>query len=466
MYKLSIKQTIPIAFLVPLLTCVTLLGLTSVLTGQRTAEKFSKQSMGMLKEQIKQKLNNFLDSPQIISKINTDAIATGQLDVQKSQNMELFLWNQIRAFKNINGIQFGYESGGELSSIVREKENGELLYNIANNSTKMDAVIYEVDEKGNQGKAIYRDSKYNARQRQWYLEAVKAGKATWTPIFLKKTTKNAQLRLSAVSPVYDKKSGKLLGVWAVDIFLNQISDFLVQISQDNSRKIFIIEPNGKLVAASTKEQVFDKKGNQIQAINFSQEPLIQETAKYIEKKIPGGFGNIGGGKQLKFVPSGSETQLVQITHFTDDDKQYKGIDWLVVIVVPEKEFMQDVEKVRIFAIVMAVGVIVFGLFLGFLITRWLAKPILGLSLVARQITSTEFDLTSLQKTLEPITKRPDELGELADVFQRMAEEIHKRENSLKDKVNQLANKANQEAIAKQSDVQTLLARSQKARDKI
>lgn len=465
MFKLSLKKTIPIAFLVPILTCVTLLGVTAVLTEEHTAEKFSKQSMGMLKKQIKQKLNNFLYSPQIINKINTDAILARQLNLQDYKSMELLLRNQIQAFKNINGIEFGYESGGEIRSIVRETENGELSYNIADKSTNMNSVIYGTDEKGNRAKETSRDGKYNARERFWYQEAVKAGKATWTSISAKKVTKNTQLRLSAVNPVYEEKSGKLLGVWAVDIFLNQINEFLVQITQNTDREIFIVEPNGKLVAASIKEQVFDDKGNQIQAINFNQEPLIQETAKYIENKISGGFGNIVGDKGFKFTPPGRSTELVQILHFKNEDKQYKGIDWVVVIVVPEKEFMQDFEYIRTFAIVMDAGVILFSLSLGLLITRWLAKPILELSHAAEQITSEEFDLASLENTLEPIVKRPDELGELAEVFKHMAQEVYNREIHLKNKVNQLADKANQAALAKQSDVQTLLARSQKARDK-
>ncbi|AFZ01384.1 cache domain-containing protein [Calothrix sp. PCC 6303] len=466
MPKLSLSKTLPIAFLVPLLTCVGLLGVTAVLTGQKIAGKFSQQSMEILSEQIKQRLNNFLDLPHIINQINTDAVEIGQLDLQKNKNMEILLWHQIQAFKEVNGIQFGSEFNGELYSVVREEKKGELSYNIADSSTNMDAVVFSTNDKGDRAKEISRISKYDARKREWYKIAIEARKAIWTPVFPKKTTKNTQLRLSAVQPVYERKNGKLLGVWSVDFFLNQISDFLVEITKNTSREIFIVEPNGKLIAASTKIQVFDDKGNQFSAKDFNQEPLIKATSEYIEKTIPGGFANIPGQKHFKFYSPDRELKLVKITKFFDDDKQYKGLNWLVVIVVPEKEFMQDVNRVRIFAIVMAFGVVVLSLFLGVLVTRWLAKPILGLSHAAEKITSEEFDLASLKITLEPITKRSDELGELADIFQKMAQEVYEREVDLKNKVNQLADRANKATLAKQSNVQELLARSQKARDKI
>ncbi|BAZ41865.1 putative diguanylate cyclase/phosphodiesterase [Calothrix sp. NIES-4101] len=466
MPKLSLNKTLPIAFFIPLLACVGLLGVTAVLTGQTMASKFSQHSMEILSEQIKQRLNNFLDTPHIINQLNTDAVEIGQLDLQNNKNIEMLLWHQIQAFKEVNGIQFGSEVNGELYSVVQEEKKGEVSYNIADSSTNMDAVVYSTNERGDRGKEISRISKYDARKREWYKIAVETGKSIWTPIFPKQTTKNMQLRLSAVKPVYSRKNSKLLGVLAVDFLLNQISEFLVEITNRTSREIFIVEPSGKLIAASTNIKVFDDKGNQFQAKNFSQEPLIKATSEYIEKTIPGGFANITGQKNLRFYSPDRELKLVKITKFVDDDQQYKGLDWLVVIVVPEKEFMQDVNRVKIFAFVMGLGVVVLSLFLGVLVTRWLAKPIVGLSHAAEKITSEEFDLTNLEKILTPITKRSDELGELAEVFQKMAQEVYEREINLKNKVNQLADKANKATLAKQSDVQALLARSQKARDRL
>jgi HAMP domain-containing protein len=461
----SIRTTVPIAFLIPLLTCVGVLGTIALYIGHHDAEKFSKQSMNMISEEITERLTRYIEIPHIINQINADAIVQGQLNLEEPNKLERHFWYQANAFKSVNGIQFGYEADGQLRSIVRDNsKKDELMFNVADASTNRTSVVYEADELGNRGKELGKPSKYDARIRNWYKTAVKAGKPTWTEIFEKKTTQETQLRVSAVRPVYQQGSNKKLqGVLAVDFFLTQIGEFLKKLSHGNSREIFIVEPSGKLIAASTDNRIFDDQGKQIQAMNFDSEPLIKATAEYVNKKYSS-FSNIHKKEQFNFSSRRTEPVIVHITPFQD---KY-GLNWLVVVVVPEKEFMEGFQRIKYVTILVGLSVLAFSLLLGLVATRWLTNPILEMNDAAKQIASSEFDLNSL--TL--LAKRSDEIGQLARVFQEMADIVYSREKSLKDRVQQLlseTDKAKKTALLKQMtgnvDFQELLMRSRSCREK-
>lgn len=463
----SIRITVPIAFLVPLLTCVGVLGGIALGRIHHNAEKFSEQRSTMMSEEIIEHMRKYLETPHQINQINFDAIMNGELNLKEPNKVEYHFWSQAKEFKYVNGIQFGYEASGSLRGIVREKNNeNKLMFNVADSSINKSSIVYEADKLGNRGNKLREEVNYDARNRNWYKRAVKIGKPTWTEIFEKKTSQEPQLRISAVRPIYQQGSGKLQGVLAVDFFLTQIGEFLNKLTKDmvTSGEIFIIERSGKLIAASTDNRVFDNQGRQIQAMNFNNnEPLIKATAEYINKKYSG-FSKINKKEQFEFYLPRREAEVVQITPFYDE----YGLNWLVIVVVPEKEFMKDFQYTKNLTIVIGLSVLAFSLLMGLVVTRWLTKPILEMNDAAKQIASSEFDLNRL--TL--IAKRSDEIGQLARVFQEMADIVYTREKSLKDRVQQLlseTDKAKKTALLKQMtgnvDFQELLMRSRSCREK-
>ena len=126
-----------------------------------------------------------------------------------------------------------------------------------------------------------------------------------------------------------------------------------------------------------------------------------------------------------------KSKLAKITPFEDD----YGLDWLVIVVVPEKEFTQGVDNTTRVTIVLAIATFFFCLLLGLAVTTWLIKPILRLNNAAKQIEDEEIPFEP--EKIENIAKRPDEIGQLAGMFREMAEHIYAREQNLKDRVKQL-----------------------------
>ncbi len=476
---LSLKTTVPIVFLIPLVICVGMLSAIAIISGKNTAEKFKKQSMTAVNNQIKERLKNYLEEPNLINQINTDAIREGQLNLQNINILEKYFWRQAKLFKNVNGIQFGTEDV-RLRGIVREEKN-KLSFNVVDTSTKSENVVFKADDKGNRGeiRKPQNTEKYDPRERDWYKAALGKNKSTWTKVFAKKTSSKIQLRLSAVQPVYDKKSNKLLGVLAVDFFLNQIADFLKELScipstnkistNKTGRTIFIVERSGKLIAtssASKEKPLFMRKGNDIKRVTASdsRDLLIRDAAKKVRKKYSN-WENIEPEQLLDFSYKG-ETQIVKITPFDE-----YNLNWFVVLVVAEKEFMQSVQQTINTTIILGIGIFIFSILLVLLVTNWLIKPILRLNNAAKQIEDDSIPFEP--EKIEPIAQRSDEIGELAGMFKEMALQIFAREQSLNSKVEELrqeSDQAKKAALASQLsgnvDVHTLLLRSQQARQKI
>ena len=462
----SLKTRVPLAFLIPLVTCVGMLGTIAIKSGFEAAEKFKEQNMKALNSQVKEKLENYLEEPHLINRINTDAISERQLNLKNVDVLEKYFWKQAKLFPYVNGIQFGTDKNGLVRSIVREGDK--LSFNIGYASPERKNVVMDATDKGERGKITKVSRDYDPRKRPWYKTALGKNKSIWTPVFAKRTSSKTQLRLSAVQEVYDNKTNEFLGVLAVDFFLTQISDFLNNFAENTSKKIFIVERSGKLIAASSDKPLFIDKGKNttIQRVSASdsEDLIIKGATQKINTEFSG-FGNISNDEFFTFSALG-ETQIAKITPFNEFN-----LDWLIILVIPEIEFMQAVEQTRNTTIILGIGTFAFSILLGLLVTRWLINPILKLNEAAKQIEDDSIPFEP--EKIAPITQRSDELGELAGMFNDMAHEIFAREQSLKDRVQQMRQETDQakkaalaSGLSGNVDINTLLLRSQQARQKV
>lgn len=72
-----------------------------------------------------------------------------------------------------------------------------------------------------------------------------------------------------------------------------------------------------------------------------------------------------------------------------------------------------------------------------IVARQIVRPVLSLATVAESIERDQFETGQLETSVDPLTRRQDEIGQLARVFQRMAHEVYVRVERLKEQVVQL-----------------------------
>ena len=107
------------------------------------------------------------------------------------------------------------------------------------------------------------------------------------------------------------------------------------------------------------------------AVN-SKEPFIRDVTQDLIHR----FGNLQQVKNSQFLrPSLPQNPFVKVTPY----RQGKGLDWLVVTVVPESEFMADIQA-NINRTILLCGItLLLAIASGLGTTRLIARPIRRLS---------------------------------------------------------------------------------------
>ncbi len=429
--KASLRTVLIVPFVLQIVGTVGLVGYLSYRNGQEAVNNVASRYRQEVSDRIGQYLYSFLEKPHLLNQINANTIRLEKINLKNLKDREYLghhLWQQLQVFDSARTCALVIETG-EGVGVVRQvdatvdifmKDATSILYQ------------YQTDSQGNRIKLVRKNSNYDGRKLLWYEAAAQQGKATWSPIFI---PKNPPIRLSiaAVLPWYDPK-GNFQGVFGSALTFDDIHRFLEKLKISPSGKAFIIERSGLIVATSTSEQPFltsadGKVFTRIQARN-SRVPLIQSSAQYLTNKFSN-LNQIKNSRQLEFTLKG-QRQFLQITPLHD---QY-GLDLLLVVVVPESDFMEQIEANNRITILLCIAALLGSIGVGILTARWLTQPILRLNSAAKALAKGEWN-----KSIE--IKRADELGELANSFKTMATHLQQSFAELQSLNQALAQRENQ-----------------------
>ncbi|MEG4284675.1 ATP-binding protein [Microcoleus sp. A006_D1] len=196
---------------------------------------------------------------------------------------------------------------------------------------------------------------------------------------------------------------------------SKISTFLDRLHFSKSGQTFIIDRSGNLVATSTLEKPFVKQPKQ-QPMPLLPTDSQDSRTRDIARQLANRFGNLGTlqtAQQFTLTGKGSP-QFVRVAPCRDA----RGGDWLIVVVVPESDFMARVQANTRNTLWLCAGTLVLASAIGLLTARWVTKPIRRLNTAAQNIAKGEWD--------QPLEiRRIDEVGELADSFNLMAAQLQK-----------------------------------------
>lgn len=412
--SISLGSILVIPFLIQVFGAVSLVGYLSFQNGQKAVNQVTSQLRLEISERVKGRLTNYLQTPHLATQVLTDDVVSGRvsLKTQDFSTLSPYLMERVKGFSSIGFLKVA-DSEGQYVGVGRYEEKGQVLYNLdfSDLSTNLQYQTYGVDKQLRRLGSLAEPFAYDPRKRPWFKAALKSNHASWGPIYLG-VGEPALLSITAVQPIYDNRYN-LLGVAGVDIYLGDITTFLKQLQVGQTGQTFVMERSGVLVASSTAEQPYtvdsEKKTNLLFAID-SQNPLTKATAQAIQDKFQG-LNRIYVAESFAFDWQGGK-QFVQVMPFQD---QY-GLDWLIVVVLPEADFMQQINannRQTIFLCFLAL--IVTGL-IGVFTSRWVVRPLDRLITAARAMTRGELD-----QYVE--VKEVREIQTLADTFNEMAQQL-------------------------------------------
>jgi signal transduction histidine kinase/DNA-binding response OmpR family regulator len=409
--KLPLQLVLVIPFIVQISAAVGLTGYLSIRNGQKAVNDLAFQLRNEVGTRIDQHLDSYLATPRQLARLNADSIKVGLLKPDNLENLGRTFWQQLQIY-SVDFILFGtledtYLFAGHLSK-GREITIGEML---PRRYGDRKTYTYKLDAQGNRTQFAEPPTEAEYKEEGWFAEPLKARQPVWTSVYAWKFLDTAALSIAAAYPVYDHK-GKLIGSLGIEKSLLQISDFLKAQKISPSARTFILERDGTLIASSSPESPFKIVDQELTRLKASdlEDPLIQGTVNFLNTKF-GDFHSVSTTNQLDFLID-SERQFVQVTPWKDE----LGLDWLVVIVMPESDFMSQINANTQTTVWLCLGALVFASIVSFYTSRWILRPILRLGEASEAIASGNLD----QKVEE---FQVHEISTLAQSFNRMAQQL-------------------------------------------
>ncbi|XGV98713.1 MAG: HAMP domain-containing protein [Leptolyngbya sp. BL-A-14] len=415
-----LRLLLVVPFVLQIFTAVGLTGWFSLRNGQRAVNNLAAQLRDKTSAQVTHHLEDQLLLPHQINQLNLDAITGGALDLHDFNVMGHTFYRQMQIF-DVSYINFANPQGEFIG--IERLASGELLINERSQQLPDGRLhVYTANDRGDRLSQIAAKP-YNPLIEAWYADAAKAGKPMWTDIY-QWDDKPEIMSISASYPIYNRQK-QLLGIVGVDLILTELSHFLQNVQASPSTEIFIVERNGLLVASSEAEPPFVVKASKAQRMSASQSRnlLINATGHYLSDHFRD-LARIDEVQRLSFQANG-QTQFVQVTPWRD---RY-GLNWLVVVVVPESDFMQQIYTNTRITILLCLLSLALAILLGLLTSRWITRRIQQVVQASQTIAAGNLDQTIEVKGIQ-------ELEALAKSFNQMATQLKTSFTELEERVNQ------------------------------
>jgi PAS domain S-box-containing protein len=403
--QVSLQSVIISAFVLQVLVAVGAVGVLSFRSGRQSVKSLTNQLIAEVGNRIEGHTQNFLHDPRLLQSSIIAAIASGEVDLNDFDRLQCYLFAQVKQSTQFDRIAYA-NVRGDLLTIEREK--GQMVVRVKDASTGINRHTYRINDQCQRSQLL--DSQtFDPRDRPWYKAALDANSYTWSRPYISATSD--EIKLSAVVPI--EQDSKFVGVLGIELSLTQIDQFLEQLEISTSGQAFIIERSGKLIASSDPDTLIAVNSLRFRATE-SENPVIHLTAQGLADKFDG-FERIYKKEQILLQENG-RTIFTQIAPLRGGNE----VDWLIVVAVPEADFMQEVKDNSAQTLLLCLVALLIATELGIVMARWIAKPITDLNLAAKRLAAEDF---SQKVTVDVASYRTDEVGQLAQAFNRMAEKL-------------------------------------------
>ncbi len=279
---------------------------------------------------------------------------------------------------------------------------------------------------------------YEPRTRAWYAQAVNKRERIITPVYLSASKK--QLVITVAQPVFEDDAS-VLGVFAADMYLKQLSEALRIINISSRGVAFIVDDSGMMVAASTGDPLFLEQDGKLerQPPSRSANPIMRDTFAHVMPLIGKLKPDSVQRERLNAtIQTAAGQTLVSMRPFAE----HLGLPLTLVVAAPELDFSTEVQESLRRALFLMASVVALGALLAALLAWRLSKRFRTLMHSAAQMGRGE--VPALQSEAQIL-----EVRQLARTLHNSAEEIQANRAAIEEqkKALQDANEHLEERVA-------------------
>lgn len=406
--RIPLRLVLIVPFILQIVTAVGLTGYLSIRNGQNAVNAVARQLRQETSARVERRLETYMSVPILINTINLDEIRLGHVRTDTLDDMRRLFVSQSQIFDA--SIFFGSEANEFMGAVPVERGVSQIM--MAGQATQGAIEFHATNAQGDVLGLVNSAPNFPIRDRPWYVKAVEQDRGVWSEIFSYHIY--PEMVISASVPVKDE-TGNLIGVLGNNFFLTQISEFLQSLNVGKTGQTYIIERSGNIVASSRLPKPFtveDNKAVRIQATD-ADDPFLRLSAQALLDKF-GRFEAIQRSEQLEFWVEG-DRQFLQVTPFSD----VQGLDWLIVVTVPESDFMAEIQANTHRTILLCLLALAIAIGLGLLTARWITQVIERLNQAAQAIAEGDLD-----ETIDANAIKISELNTLVQSFNQMAAQLN------------------------------------------
>ncbi|NEQ33687.1 MAG: HAMP domain-containing protein, partial [Leptolyngbya sp. SIO4C5] len=424
--KAPLRLILVVPFVLQLGVAVGLTGWLSIRNGQQAVNDVADQLRDEVTYRIDHEVRDILSTATTVNRLTAKALQRESFDLQNIRSVEALFWDYLQTFDNLRGIGFG-RPNGSLIGLFRQTHDQQDTYFIeyAGAGTGYDLVSHQVDVQRTVLNTQIAAQNVDARDRPWYQTAIAAASPVWTPIY-SSVSRSADhtLAINASRPIYDQNQN-LIGVASTILNLDQVSQLLNSLDISASGQTFIIERTGAMVGSSDGQNPFSLQNGAVGRLpaTASATPLIRAASTYLDQQFDS-LQAIQQPQKLKFWLDG-QRHLLQVAPLSVG----VGIDWLIVVVVPEADFMGQVNANTRHTIVLSALALSIAVLLSLLTSRWITTPISNLVQAAEAIAAGQLSQSVQVRGIS-------DLETLARAFNQMSAQLQTAFESLEERVNE------------------------------
>lgn len=437
--KISLRLLLIVPFVLQIVGAVGLVGYFSYRSGQKAVEDLAKSLITEVSERINQNMTSYFTKITEVTSNNANALRLGIIPRQNldsnSGTIEQYLYQQFKAFS------VGLYIADEQKNVVTAGGNS---IRVSNKSTNYNLDNYVTDDQGKRIKLIGSLKNYDPHNdppnNPFYKMVKKENHLMWQLTVSQVTIKGEVQRALIASnfmPFYDQNN-TFQGVVSSAVTLSRIGDFLKNLKIGKTGQAFIIDRDGLIIATSTGELPFiddlpTSKEERIDPAQFrlnilnSNNFITQKISTYAKNHFTD-FRSINKAEQLR-VEIDRKYYFVKIVPFQSE----KDLDWLTIVVVPESDFMQEIQVNTQLTILLCFLTLLVAIGIGILTARWITKPILRLSHASEALALGEWQNSQQENDLLD-TKNITEISNLANSFNSMANQLQTSFETLEKRV--------------------------------
>ncbi|MEA5450559.1 ATP-binding protein [Leptolyngbya sp. CCNP1308] len=436
----SLRNLLIVPFLLQVIGITGLVGYLSYRSGQRAVQDIARQMMTVTGQRAEENLNAYLQTPRFVAQTHVYLLETGQIDSTDLTALEGHLVAQLNLFPELTGMAIANEAGAFLN-VARQAEPG--VFSLRqHNVTVVDNRLYRYRVNAasqtktllppiRQGYDPHRDPPDNP----WYAAAQASPEGLWRLVVsLERGDDRPRLVMVRFMP-FQTPQGDFGGVFSSGILLTQLGEFLQSLIPSEEGQLFLIEPDGNLVATSTGDLPFDQQPRADPAQNValqSRRLAVSQSRNPLTRAVAASLIADYGSLENVRSPRFSHLRFGQKQYFVQTTPLQGDLNWLLVTVVPTSEFMGDIYANTARTALLCALALIGSIGLGIWTAEYITKPILSLQRATRALTNGQAVVPPTQPS------NIQEVEALREGFDRMVGQLVSSFHALKDRENTLA----------------------------